>query len=220
MLSPVEIVARLPTENPQAATMVDRMLRLLAPDTVVSCTVQTGADGRPTRKYGAPPICKYRNKNEDGVSMAALALLLQDKIFVDTCKVFNEGLRGHPSSIVKYLLRVYSGFDNMEVLVNVDGNDGASSLQMIKHPHIKGINYDRPHVISGAQRTPEKEINVLMEAAPQGDGIRHLDVPATFSEIDQMPTTSNQFGQRQIDANCESDTTKHSKDIFRKIFPV
>ncbi|XP_064940794.1 flavone O-methyltransferase 1-like [Musa acuminata AAA Group] len=84
MLSPVEIVARLPTENPQAATMVDRMLRLLAANTVVSCTVQTGADGRPTRKYGAAPICKYLTKNEDGVSMAALALLLQDKIFVDT----------------------------------------------------------------------------------------------------------------------------------------
>ncbi|CAL9088834.1 unnamed protein product [Musa acuminata var. zebrina] len=84
MWSPVEIVARLPTENPQAATMVDRMLRLLAANTVVSCTVQTGADGRPTRKYGAAPICKYLTKNEDGVSMAALALLLQDKIFVDT----------------------------------------------------------------------------------------------------------------------------------------
>ncbi|RRT60460.1 hypothetical protein B296_00027152 [Ensete ventricosum] len=40
----------------------------------------------------------------------------------------------------------------MEVLVDVGGNEGAS-LQMItsKHPHIKGVNYDLPHVISGAQ---------------------------------------------------------------------
>ncbi|RWV82340.1 hypothetical protein GW17_00056165 [Ensete ventricosum] len=208
MLSPIEIVAWLPTENPKAATMVDRMLRLLAANSVVSCAVQTGADGRPARKYGAAPICKYLTKNEDGVSMAALALLQQDKVFVDAwlgshkaktlttinlrhylkdsvleggflkaangmllfdymgsdplvSKVFNEGMRGHSSIIIKNLLRVYSGFDDMEVLVDVGGNDGAS-LQMItsKHPHIKGINYDLPHVISGAQPMPEEDHKV------------------------------------------------------------
>ncbi|XP_064948739.1 uncharacterized protein LOC135598601 isoform X2 [Musa acuminata AAA Group] len=69
----------------------------------------------------------------------------------------------------------------------------------------------------------EKEICVLMGAAPQGivcDGIRHLDVAAAFSEIDHMATTSNQFGQRQIDANCENGTTKHSKDIQEDLSSV
>ncbi|XP_064991884.1 uncharacterized protein LOC103982879 isoform X2 [Musa acuminata AAA Group] len=69
----------------------------------------------------------------------------------------------------------------------------------------------------------EKEISVLMGAAPQGivcDGIRHLDVAAAFSEIDHMATTSNQFGQRQIDANCENGTTKHSKDIQEDLSSV
>ncbi|THU47870.1 hypothetical protein C4D60_Mb09t20210 [Musa balbisiana] len=45
-------------------------------------------------------------------------------------KVFNEGMRGHSSIIIKNLLSVYSGFDDMEGLVDVGGNDGAT-LQMI-----------------------------------------------------------------------------------------
>ncbi|THU47860.1 hypothetical protein C4D60_Mb09t20110 [Musa balbisiana] len=247
MLSPVEIAARLPTENPQAATMVDRMLRLLAANTVVSCTVQTGADGRPTRKYGAAPIGKYLTKNEDGVSMAALALLLQDKIFVDTwhylkdsvleggipmknaygmflfdyissdprfSKVFNEGMRSHSSIIIKNLLRVYSGFDDMEGLVDVGGNDGAT-LQMItsRHPHITGINYDLPHVISVAQPMPGvKHISGdMFEAVPSGDAIFLKWVLHDWSDEDCV----------KILKNCWKALTENGKVIVVEyILPV
>ena len=69
--------------------------------------------------------------------------------------VFNEGMRGHSSIIIKNLLRVYSGFDDMEGLVDVGGNDGAT-LQMItsRHPHIKGVNFDLPLVIASAPTNP------------------------------------------------------------------
>ncbi|CAL9200679.1 unnamed protein product [Musa hybrid cultivar] len=72
-LSPADIVAQLPTENPQAVDMVDRILRLLASHRVVSCTVETHSDGRPLRKYGAAPVYKHLTKHDDGGSMAALA---------------------------------------------------------------------------------------------------------------------------------------------------
>ncbi|XP_064939644.1 flavone O-methyltransferase 1-like isoform X1 [Musa acuminata AAA Group] len=207
-LSPVEIAARLPTKNPQAATTVDRILRLLAANRVVSCsTVHTGTDGHPSRRYGAAPICKYLTKNEGGVSLADMALVHQDKVFVDAWyylkdsvlegvvplnsaygmpvfdyigtdprfnKVFNAGMRGHSSVIVNNLLRVYGGFDDVEVLVDVGGNDGAT-LQMItsRHRHIKGINYDLPHVISGAKPLPGvKHVHGNMfETVPSGDAV-------------------------------------------------
>ncbi|URE19503.1 caffeic acid [Musa troglodytarum] len=89
---------------------------------------------------------------------AAYGILLFDYISFDPwySKVFNEGMKGHSSIIIKNLLHVYSGFDDMEVLVDVGGSDGAT-LQMItsKHPHIKGINYDLPYVISSAQPMPD-----------------------------------------------------------------
>ncbi|URE19502.1 caffeic acid [Musa troglodytarum] len=166
--------------------MVDRMLRLLVANNVVSCIVQTIDDGHLLRKCSAVPIYKYLTKNEDGrlgshkaktlkiinlkyylkdsilkgdIPMkAAYGILLFDYISFDPwySKVFNEGMKGHSSIIIKNLLHVYSGFDDMEVLVDVGGSDGAT-LQMItsKHPHIKGINYDLPYVISSAQPMPD-----------------------------------------------------------------
>ncbi|XP_009392797.2 flavone O-methyltransferase 1 [Musa acuminata AAA Group] len=83
-LSPGDVAARLPTKNPHAAVMVDRMLRLLAAYNIVSCTVEADAEGRPSRTYGAAPVCKYLTKNEDGVSMAALALMNQDKVLMES----------------------------------------------------------------------------------------------------------------------------------------
>ncbi|URE19500.1 caffeic acid [Musa troglodytarum] len=172
--------------------MVDRMLRLLVANNVVSCIVQTIDDGHLLRKCSAVPIYKYLTKNEDGIASslrrlgshkaktlkiinlkyylkdsilkgdipmkAAYGILLFDYISFDPwySKVFNEGMKGHSSIIIKNLLHVYSGFDDMEVLVDVGGSDGAT-LQMItsKHPHIKGINYDLPYVISSAQPMPD-----------------------------------------------------------------
>ncbi|THU44334.1 hypothetical protein C4D60_Mb02t06320 [Musa balbisiana] len=83
-LSPDDIATQLPTENPQAADMLDRILRLLAANGVVSCSVESGDDGRPSCKYGATPVCKYLTKNEDGVSMAAFCLLVHDKVTMES----------------------------------------------------------------------------------------------------------------------------------------
>ena len=80
MLSQVDIAAQLSTENPQAATMVDRMLRLLATNSVISCTIQNIADRCPSRKYVQIPM------------KAAYVMLLFDYMSSDPwfSKVFNE----------------------------------------------------------------------------------------------------------------------------------
>ncbi|RWW52973.1 hypothetical protein BHE74_00040614 [Ensete ventricosum] len=83
-LSPADVAAQLPTTNPQAASMVDRILRLLAAYGIVGCSVEDGPDGRPCRKYGAAPVCKYLTRNEDGVSFAALSLMNQDKVLMES----------------------------------------------------------------------------------------------------------------------------------------
>ncbi|CAL9760400.1 unnamed protein product [Musa acuminata subsp. burmannicoides] len=89
MLSPADIAAKLPTANPQAAVMVDRILRLLAAYSVVSCTVEAGDDGRP-RISTAPRVCKYLTKNEDGVSLASMSLMNQDKVLMGKLVIRRE----------------------------------------------------------------------------------------------------------------------------------
>nr|CAB3480069.1 unnamed protein product [Digitaria exilis]CAB3482216.1 unnamed protein product [Digitaria exilis] len=84
-LSPEEVVAKLPVAptNPDAAAMVDRMLRLLASYDVVRCKMED-KDGKYSRRYSAAPVGKWLTPNEDGVSMAALALMNQDKVLMES----------------------------------------------------------------------------------------------------------------------------------------
>ncbi|CAL9069011.1 tricetin 3',4',5'-O-trimethyltransferase-like [Musa acuminata AAA Group] len=208
VLSPSEIAAQLSTDNPQAAVMVDRILRLLAAFRVVSCTVEAGDGGRASRKYGAAPVCKYLTKNEDGVSIAALGLADHDKVLMESWyylkdavleggipfdkaygmtafeypgtdarfnQVFNEGMRNHSTIFTRKLLQKYRGFDDVKVLVDVGGGTGGT-LRLItsEHPHIKGVNFDLPHVISDAPPSPgvEHVSGDMFESVPtEGDAI-------------------------------------------------
>ncbi|XP_037470624.1 flavone O-methyltransferase 1-like [Triticum dicoccoides] len=79
MLSPSEVAARLPTPttNPDAPAMVDRMLHLLASYKVVSCEVEEGTHAR---RYGPTPVCKWFTPDQDGISIAPLLLLTNDKV--------------------------------------------------------------------------------------------------------------------------------------------
>ncbi|XP_010934914.1 caffeic acid 3-O-methyltransferase [Elaeis guineensis] len=206
-LSPAQVAAQLPTENPMAATMLDRMLRLLASYNILTCSVEVDADGKPLRRYGPAPVCKWLTKNEDGVSMAALTLMNQDKVLMESWyylkdavldggipfnkaygmtafeyhgtdprfnKVFNEGMKNHSIIITKKLLEFYKGFEDVNVLVDVGGGIGAT-LHMItsKYPHIKGINFDLPHVISEAPPFPGVEHigGDMFASVPSGDAI-------------------------------------------------
>lgn len=207
-LSPSEVAALLPsTANPDAPAMVDRILRLLASYNIVSCEVEEGKDGRLARRYGPAPVCKWLTPNEDGVSMAALALMNQDKVLMESWyyvkdavldggipfnkaygmtafeyhgtdprfnRVFNEGMKNHSIIITKKLLDCYTGFDGVGTLVDVGGGIGATLHGITsKYPHIKGINFDLPHVISEAPPFPGVQHvgGNMFEKVPSGDAI-------------------------------------------------
>nr|Q8GU25.1 RecName: Full=Caffeic acid 3-O-methyltransferase; Short=CAOMT; Short=COMT; AltName: Full=S-adenosysl-L-methionine:caffeic acid 3-O-methyltransferase [Rosa chinensis]CAD29457.1 caffeic acid O-methyltransferase [Rosa chinensis] len=83
-LSPNDLASQLPTKNPEAPVMLDRMLRLLASYSILTYSLRTLPDGKVERLYGLGPVCKFLTKNEDGVSIAALCLMNQDKVLVES----------------------------------------------------------------------------------------------------------------------------------------
>lgn len=83
-LSTTQIASQLPTQNPDAPTMLDRILRLLASYSILTCSVVTGEDGRIERLYGLTPVCKFLTKNGDGFSIAPLLVMNHDKVFMET----------------------------------------------------------------------------------------------------------------------------------------
>ncbi|KAK1324293.1 Caffeic acid 3-O-methyltransferase [Acorus calamus] len=202
-LSPSEVASKLPTTNPEAPVMLDRILRLLASYSVLTCSAVDGEDGKVKRLYGLAPVAKYLTKNEDGVSMAPLLLMIQDKVLMESWyylkdavleggipfnkahgmtsfeyhgtdprfnKMFNDGMVNHSTILLKKLLGVYKGFDNLNTLVDVGGGVGGT-LKMIvtKHPNIKGINFDLPHVTDVAPSSQGNfQADVLMLAVNPG----------------------------------------------------
>ncbi|KAL4284426.1 hypothetical protein GQ457_16G006110 [Hibiscus cannabinus] len=91
-LSSKEIVARLPTKNPEAPSMVDRILRVLASYEIVGCSITNDEKDDPRRLYSLTPVCKFFVRNEDGVSLGPLMTLLQDKIFIDSWSQLKDAI--------------------------------------------------------------------------------------------------------------------------------
>ena len=86
---PSQIVAHLPTKNPNAATMLDRILRMLACHSVLGCSVVVDDFRSFQRLYSLSSVSKHFVRNEDGVSLGPFMALLQDKVFLDSwCVLF------------------------------------------------------------------------------------------------------------------------------------
>ncbi|XWS61429.1 hypothetical protein CRYUN_Cryun07bG0124900 [Craigia yunnanensis] len=83
-LSPKEVASQLPAKNPDALVMLDRILRLLASYSILTCSLRTLPDGKMERLYGLAPVCKFLTKNEDGVTLSALSLMNQDKVLMES----------------------------------------------------------------------------------------------------------------------------------------
>lgn len=80
-LSPTEIASRLSTKNPEAPVTLDRMMQLLASNSIVSCTLAQGPDGETRRLYGLGPRSKYFVRAHGASTFSAPLLLLQtDKV--------------------------------------------------------------------------------------------------------------------------------------------
>lgn len=207
-LSPAEISAQFPRQHPHTPAMLNRMLGLLASYGVLTCSLEsTGFDGKVEKKYGAAPVAKFFSKNGDGVSLAPIALMSNDKAPMEKwyylkdaimdgevafdkaygmsayefngkeprfSMVFNEAMRNQSAITMKGILESYKAFDGVNLLVDVGGGVGATLDAVVKkHPQVKGINFDLPHVVSDAPPISGVEHvgGDMFESVPTGDAI-------------------------------------------------
>ncbi|MED6208509.1 hypothetical protein PIB30_045729 [Stylosanthes scabra] len=88
--------------------------------------------------------------------------------------VFNKAMHNSSTILMKKILDVYNGFDNINKLVDVGGGVGANiKLITSKHPRIHGINFDLPHVIDCVSPYDGVEYvgGDMFESVPDGDAI-------------------------------------------------
>lgn len=89
-------------------------------------------------------------------------------------EIFNQYMAGVTKLTSEKIVDAYKGFDAISTLVDVGGGVGAMLGMIIsKHPHIKGINFDLPHVISSAPIISgvEHVAGDLFVSIPTGDAI-------------------------------------------------
>ncbi|XP_024390981.1 caffeic acid 3-O-methyltransferase isoform X2 [Physcomitrium patens] len=84
---------------------------------------------------------------------------------------FNKAMAGHSKLYMRAFLDVYQGFEGVRVLIDVGGGFGSAiSTITARYPHIKGINFDQPHVIKACPELPgvEHMSGDMFESIPSG----------------------------------------------------
>ncbi|XP_042504043.1 caffeic acid 3-O-methyltransferase-like [Macadamia integrifolia] len=98
-ISPSEIASLLPTQNPDAPVMIDRILRLLSSYSILNCSLVTEENGGGVRRlYGLALVSKFLVSNQEEVSFAPFAFLLQENPFIESWYHLKEAVleRGTP----------------------------------------------------------------------------------------------------------------------------
>ncbi|KAJ4822056.1 hypothetical protein Tsubulata_011509 [Turnera subulata] len=91
-LSVMDIAAKLPTNNPDAPNMLDRILRLLVSHSVLACSHATDSQGIQTRLYSLLPVAEFFVADADGVSLGPLLTLLQDKVYLESWPALKDAV--------------------------------------------------------------------------------------------------------------------------------
>ncbi|CAJ2675629.1 unnamed protein product [Trifolium pratense] len=189
--------------NPEASKMLDRILALLSSHSVLKCFIAPHSSQRhycmtPVAKFFAPNFDGFSlgaltALNNDKIILASWSHLkdaIQDggtpfnrvhgSHFFDLSSLdsrFNQVINKAMSNtaiIMKKILECYKGFRDIKSLVDVGGGHGIN-INMItsKYTHIKGINFDLPHVIQHAPSYPGVEHigGDMFESVPNGDAI-------------------------------------------------
>ena len=82
-MTPSEIASHLPIQNPNLPRKVERMLRLLASHSLLTCSLCLGADGTIERLYSLSSAGKYFVQDDGGYSLASCLKLFNHRALVD-----------------------------------------------------------------------------------------------------------------------------------------
>ena len=80
-----EIASQLKTQDSDAPSRLDRMLRFLASHSLLTCPIRTLEDGKVERLYGLTPVCHFFLEKEDGFggSLASFSAFTSHRAMVE-----------------------------------------------------------------------------------------------------------------------------------------
>uniref|UniRef100_A0A2N9F2I0 O-methyltransferase domain-containing protein n=1 Tax=Fagus sylvatica TaxID=28930 RepID=A0A2N9F2I0_FAGSY len=132
MTSP-EIASQLKTQDSDAPSRLDRMLRFLASHSLLTCPIRTLEDGKVERLYGLTPVCQFFLEKEDGFggSLASFSAFTSHRAMVEVGMHMKDAIleggnqfkKVHEMSIFQYM--------DMDPAFNKMFNNGMAGLSTI-----------------------------------------------------------------------------------------
>ncbi|PHT46649.1 Caffeic acid 3-O-methyltransferase [Capsicum baccatum] len=84
-LSSYEIASQIPTKNPNAPLVLERVLRFLASQSFLTCNIIKDDDGNNHTSYKLAPLSQRSIPDKDGSSITPFLLLNADPVSVNSC---------------------------------------------------------------------------------------------------------------------------------------
>ncbi|KAM3373804.1 hypothetical protein P3S68_012518 [Capsicum galapagoense] len=84
-LSSYEIASQIPTKNPNAPLVLERVLRFLASQSFLTCNIIKDDDGNNHTSYSLTPLSQRLIPDKDGSSITPFLLLNADPVSVNSC---------------------------------------------------------------------------------------------------------------------------------------
>ncbi|GLT59153.1 hypothetical protein SLA2020_319890 [Shorea laevis] len=92
----------------------------------------------------------------------------------NSIQIFDEAMGNFTKLLLDGVLNVYKGFKDVNELMDVGGGNGAALQYILTlYPNIRGINFDRPHVIDSAPKIPgvEHAAGDMFQSLPKAESI-------------------------------------------------
>ncbi|XVF42583.1 hypothetical protein PTKIN_Ptkin01aG0375600 [Pterospermum kingtungense] len=186
MLSPAEIVSHLPANNPEAPSIIDRILRFLAARSILTCKLVTDKDGETKRVYGIASVGKYFVRDEAGISVVPMLNMSLDRRLVENF-LKEATLEGGISFVRGFGMEVFE-------MVAIDGNlANTFNQEMSNHTAIvmrkvlevyKGFEgLSRVVDVGGGLGT---NLKLIVSKYPQIKGI-NFDLPLVVKDAPNIP---------------------------------
>ncbi|XP_059290010.1 myricetin 3-O-methyltransferase 3-like [Lycium ferocissimum] len=83
-LSSYEIASQIPTKNPKAPLLLERILRFLASQSFLTCNITKDDDGQTHTSYNLTPLSQSLISDENGSSIAPFLLMTTDPVGVNS----------------------------------------------------------------------------------------------------------------------------------------
>ena len=200
-LLPEEIAAKLPSENPDAAVMIDRILRLLTSYSIVTCSAVNGDDGTVKRRYGLAPVSRFLTPNQDGVSMAALVLMNQDKVLMESWYYLKDAVLDGGIPFNKAYGMTAFEYHGKDPRFNKVFNAGMSNHSTVSMKKMLEIyrGFDGLKVLVDVGGGVGATLNMIISAHPSIKGI-NFDLPHVIADAPSFTGNIHEKPHRQTRA--------------------